>query len=724
MKVTVHEKNNHEHTYYKLNNSLNRPIDGKIPLYKDQEAVKAYFLEHVNPNTVFFHSLEEKISFLIENDYIEEAFIKKYPLDFVKDLFKSVYDKKFRFNSFMGAHKFYTQYALKTDDGKRFLERYEDRISFVALYLANGDQQLAKDLAEEMISRRYQPATPTFMNSGRKRRGELVSCFLIQLEDNMNSIGRGINSALQLSRLGGGVGVLLTNIRAAGDPIKKIENASSGVLPVMKLLEDSFSYSNQLGQRNGSGAVYLNIFHPDVIEFLSSKKENADEKIRVKTLSLGLVVPDKFYELVKKDEYMYLFSPYDVERIYGEPFAYVDITKEYDNLVQNPDIRKKRIRARELENEISKLQQESGYPYILNVDTANRLNPVDGKILMSNLCSEILQSQETSQLADNQIYEVVGSDISCNLGSTNIPNMMRSPNFGKSIRSAVRALTYVTDESSIDAVPTIKNGNEKNRTIGLGAMGLHTYLALNQIDYESEDAVEFSSVYFLLLNYWSLVESHAIAKERDKRFYKFEKSKYADGSYFDKYIDEDWSPKQERVKQLFEGIPLPTQEDWVTLKEAVALDGLYHQYRLAVAPTGSISYVNETSSSLHPILQRIEERQEKKTGSTYYPAPHLSDETMPYYKSAYDMDMRWMIDVYAAAQEHIDQGMSLTLFMQEDIPVGLYPWKKQETKQTTRDLNILRNYAWHKGIKTIYYVRTYRSNDHEVGSNACESCSI
>lgn len=220
-------------------------------------------------------------------------------------------------------------------------------------------------------------------------------------------------------------------------------------------------------QRNGAGAVYLNIFHPDVIDFLSTKKENADEKVRVKTLSLGLVVPDKFYELIKDDAYMYLFSPYDVERIYGEPFAYIDITKEYDNLVANPEISKKKVRARELENEISKLQQESGYPYILNVDTANRANPVDGKIIMSNLCSEIIQSQRPSVVNNEQDYDVLGSDISCNLGSTNIPNMMKSPDFGKSIKAAVRALTYVTDHSSIDTVPTVKNGNDLNRTIGL-----------------------------------------------------------------------------------------------------------------------------------------------------------------------------------------------------------------------------------------------------------------
>ena len=386
-----------EVTYYKLNNELNRPFNGSIPLGKDKEAVKAYFLEHVNPNTVFFYTLDEKLDYLIENNYIEKGFLNKYTRDFVKEVFQKLYNHKFRFKSFMSAYKFYTQYSLKTDDGSRYLERYEDRIAFNALYLADGDCKLAISLADEMINQRYQPATPTFLNAGRKRRGEFVSCFLIQPTDDMNSIGRTINSALQLSRIGGGVGVNLSNIRASGDPIKKIENASSGVVPVMKLLEDSFSYSNQLGQRNGAGAVYLNVFHPDVVSFLSTKKENADEKIRVKTLSLGLTVPDKFYELCATDQDMYLFSPYDVERFYGKPFSYVNITEEYENMVNNPNINKSKVKARDLENEISKLQQESGYPYILNIDTTNKENPVYGTITMSNLCvtgdTELLTNQ-------------------------------------------------------------------------------------------------------------------------------------------------------------------------------------------------------------------------------------------------------------------------------------------------------------------------------------------
>lgn len=711
-------------SYYKLNNEINRPVDGQIPLNKDQEALAAFFSENVLPNTKQFATFNDKLDYLVAEDYLETEFLAKYSQAFITKLYDFLLAQNFTFKSFMAAYKFYSQYALKTNDGAFYLENYEDRVAINALYFADGDEELAMTLADEMIHQRYQPATPSFLNAGRKRRGELVSCFLIQITDDMNSIGRGINSALQLSRIGGGVGITLSNLREAGAPIKGYEGAASGVMPVMKLFEDSFSYSNQLGQRQGAGVVYLNVFHPDIMAFLSAKKENADEKIRVKTLSLGVLVPDKFYELTRKNEDMYLFSPYSVEKEYGVPFSYVDITKEYDNLVKNPNIRKQKIKARELENEISKLQQESGYPYIVNIDTANRENPIDGKIIMSNLCSEVLQVQTPSVLNGRQEYEVLGTDISCNLGSTNIVNLMDSPDFGKSVRAMTRALTFVTDNSHIDVVPSIANGNQQAHTIGLGGMGLHTFFAKNHLVYGSKESVEFTDIYFMLLNYWTLVESNKIAKERQQSFYNFEKSAYADGSYFDKYIAENHLPQSDKVKALFEGIFIPTGEDWAKLKEAVQKDGLYHQNRLAVAPNGSISYINDTSASLHPITRMIEERQEKKIGKIYYPAPYLSNDTLPYYTSAYDMDMRKVIDVYAAAQQHIDQGMSLTLFMRSDIPKDLYEWKTATTKQTTRDLNILRHYAFHKGIKSIYYIRTFTDDAEEIGSNQCESCVI
>lgn len=710
-------------SYFRLNNEINRPVNGQIPLNKDKEALQAFFRENVIPNTKTFSSMTEKVNYLIDNDYIEAGFIKKYRPEFIEELAQLLKDSDFSFKSFMAAYKFYQQYALKTNDGLYYLESLEDRVLFNALYFADGNEELAKDLATEMINQRYQPATPSFLNAGRSRRGELVSCFLIQVTDDMNAIGRSINSALQLSRIGGGVGISLSNLREAGAPIKGYAGAASGVVPVMKLFEDSFSYSNQLGQRQGAGAVYLDVFHPDILAFLSTKKENADEKIRVKTLSLGITVPDKFYELARNDEDMYLFSPYSVEKEYGVPFNYINITEKYDELVANPNITKTKISARELETEISKLQQESGYPYIVNVDTANRSNPIDGKIIMSNLCSEVLQVQRPSLINDKQEFVDMGTDISCNLGSTNIVNMMTSPDFGRSIKAMVRALTFVSDSSEIEAVPTIKHGNDEAHTFGLGAMGLHSFLAQNHIEYGSPESIEFTDIYFMLMNYWTLVESNAIARERGTSFVGFEKSKYADGSYFDKYVTGQFQPKSDRVKELFANHFIPSGADWENLRQAVMADGLYHQNRLAVAPNGSISYINDVSASIHPIIQRIEERQEKKIGKIYYPASGLSTDTIPYYTSAYDMDMRKVIDVYAAATEHVDQGLSMTLFLRSELPEGLYEWKT-ERKQTTRDLSILRNYAFNKGVKSIYYIRTFTDDGSEVGANQCESCVI
>lgn len=711
--------------YYDLNNELNIPKDGQIQLDKDHEALADFIKENVLPNTKRFASLKERYDWLEANDYIETGFMHKYRFEFIEELYDFLKAQDFHFHSFMAAYKFYAQYALRTNDKEYYLENYIDRVAMNALFLADGNEELAMQLADELIHQRYQPATPTFLNAGRKRRGEFVSCFEIQATDDMNSIGRTINSALQLSKIGGGVGINLSNLREAGAPIKKIKGAASGVVPVMKLLEDSFSYSNQLGQRQGAGVVYLSVFHPDIVAFLSAKKENADEKIRIKTLSLGITVPDKFYELVEANQEMYLFSPYDVERIYGVPFSYVDITNEYENMVANDAITKYKVNARDLEDEISKLQQESGYPYIVNLDTVNRANPIDGKIVMSNLCSEIAQVQRPSIVNDDQTFAKLGTDVSCNLGSTNIANMMETPDFGRSVSAMVRGLTHISDIEHLDVVPSIEHGNDMAHTIGLGAMGLHGYLAKHHIQYGSPVALEFTSVYFMLLNYWTIKASNDIARERHETFAEFEKSTYADGSYFDKYVSQDWGPKSATVKQLFEGIFIPGIKDWQELKAAVQKDGLYNAYRLAVAPNGSTSYIGDSTSSLHPIINRIEERQEKMIGKIYYPAPYLSNDTMPYYKSAYDTDMRSVIDTYAAAQEHIDQSLAMTLFMRSTIPAGMYEWKNNRTdKMTTRDLNILRHYAYQKGIKSIYYIRTFTDDQDEIGANQCESCVI
>ena len=547
----------------------------------------------------------------------------------------------------------------------------------------------------------------------------------------MNSIGRTINSALQLSKIGGGVGISLTDVRAKGDQIQGMEGMADGVVPIMKILEDSFSYANQLGARDGAGVAYLSIFHPDVVDFLSVRKENADEKVRIKTLSLGLTVPDKFYELIKNDSDMYLFSPYDIKKEYGIEMSGIDITAEYDNMVNNPRIKKSKIKARELETEISNLQNESGYPYIINIDTANNANHINGRIRMSNLCVEIMQVQEPSIVNNDQTYEYLGTDVSCNLGSTNIANLMESPDFGKSVTTMLKALSHVSDSSNIDVVPSIKNGNDKYHAVGLGAMNLHGYLAKNGIAYGSPESIEFTDIYFMLLNYWTLVASHELALNSCETFYEFEKSGYADGSYFESYrknIKTEDQIESDIVKELFKDILIPSMKSWEILMENISKYGLRNSYRLAVAPTGSISYVNEATASIHPIIQKIEDRVEGKRGKVYYPAPYLEEGALQYYESAYDIDQRKIIDVYATAQKHVDQGLSMTLFTSSEFKEGMYEWKtddKYGNKKTTRDLNILRNYAWKKGMKSVYYIRTFTSDGDEVGSvNECVNCSI
>lgn len=712
-------------SYFDLNNELNIPKDNSIQLGKDKEALDAFIRENVVPNTLQFDSLRDRFDYLIAHDFVDQKMLQQYSFNFITRLYDYLKAQDFQFKSFMAAYKFYAQYAVKTNDSEYYVENYIDRIAMNALFYGAGNEELAMNLADEMVHQRYQPATPSFLNAGRSRRGELVSCFILQTTDDMNAIGRVINSALQLSKIGGGVGINLSNLREAGAPIKVISNAASGVVPVMKLLEDSFSYSNQMGQRNGAGVTYLSVFHPDIMSFLATKKENADEKVRVKTLSLGVTVPDKFYDLIRSNADMFLFSPYDVEREYGEPFNYIDITAEYDNMVANPKIKKYKIRARDLENEISKMQQESGYPYVINIDTVNAANPIHGKVISSNLCSEILQVQKASEIDNEQQYVTMGSDVSCNLGSTNIVNMMATTDFARSVETMMRALTFVSDNSDLDIVPSVQNGNRELHAVGLGAMGLHAFFAKNHMYYGDEEALDFTNAYFLMLNYYTLLASNKIAKERGESFYEFEKSAYADGSYFNKYLMADWSPKTAKVQEIFEQHHFPTKHDWAMLKESVQKHGLYNAYRLAIAPTGSISYVNDSTASLHPIINKIEERQEKKIGKIYYPAPYLGTDTLPYYESAYNLDMRKVIDVYATAQQHIDQGMALTLFMRSTIPAGLYEWKNGRTdKMTTRDLNILRMYAYHKGVKSIYYVRTYTDDMEEFGVNECESCSI
>ena len=715
---TTVEQYDPAHDYHALNAMLNLyDADGRIQFGKDKAAEREYVTGHVATNTKRFESTGERLRYLIDHQYYAPAVFERYSPEFLDGFYAHAESSGFEFGTFLGAFKFYTSYALKTFDGKLYLEDFPQRCAAVALELAAGNEQRAVEYLDEMLSGAFQPATPTFLNLGKAQRGEAVSCFLVRIEDSMESISRGINAALQLSKRGGGVALLLSNLRELGAPIKHIENQSSGVIPVMKLLEDSFSYANQLGARQGAGAVYLNAHHPDILRFLDTKRENADEKIRIKSLALGVVIPDVTFELAKKKAKMALFSPYDAERVYGKPFADISITEHYDEMVADDRIRKTYIDAREFFTTLAEIQFESGYPYIVFEDTVNRANPIAGRITMSNLCSEILQVQEASSYNEDLTYSHVGRDVSCNLGSLNIAKAMDAGLAG-TVETAIRALTSVSEHTRIDAVPSIRRANDEGHAIGLGQMNLHGFLAREGIQYGSEEALDFTDMYFMTVAYHAYRASHTLAVEHGTAFRGFADSAYAkpagEGNYFDKYTDgrRSLAPRTELVRALFErfGVAIPTEADWAELRDDILRDGIYNQNLQAVPPTGSISYINHSTSSIHPIASKIEIRKEGKLGRVYYPAAYMTNENLEYYKDAYEIGWKAIVDTYAEATQHVDQGLSLTLFFPDTA--------------TTRDLNKAQIDAWRKGIKTLYYIRIRQQALEGTEVQGCVSCTL
>lgn len=695
-------------TYVKLNNEVLHTYKtyGQLERHKDLEAVAQYMLEEIEPKLRKFSNPLERLQWLVAENYYEAHFLAQYDEAFLTQLFAETYAKNFTFPSFMSASKFFDSYAMKSRDGQQILERYEDRIIIVALYLAHGDMQLAQQAVDAMLTA-YQPATPTMLNSGNAARGELVSCFKLTMDDSMNSIAENIGYCLELSRLGGGVGVNLTDLRPLGDPIKGILNRASGVMPVAKLLENSFSYSNQLGQRNGSGVVYLNVFHPDIESFISSKKPNADDKIRLATLSTGIILPDIFFELMKRDEEIVFMSPYDIERAYGKRMSEISMTDMYDELLTNPAIRQiKRVNARKLYTEVKKAQFESGYPFEIFDDNVNNHHALKnvGRVKMSNLCTEILQVQHTSNITNQNEPNDYGLDVSCNLGSLNIHEATKVENFEALITTSMRLLTSVSTMTNIVNVPSVAKANKLMHSVGLGAMNLHGHLMAHHIAYGSAHSIMFTDAFFEALNFYSLKASMELAQEHGTTFYGFEHSDYANGTYFEQYVQKDHPTLPPDVLAALGNTPLITAAMWQQLQADVAAYGLFNSYRLAIAPTGSISYIRNSTASIAPVTERVEVR-DYADSRTIYPMPFLTNDNAHLYKEAYELDMYDMVDLYAAAQRHIDQGISMTLYVTDQ-------W-------TTEQLAKVYIYAWTKGIKTVYYVRQRLQAIEE-----CVACQI
>lgn len=674
----------------------------------DIDALQSYFQDKVNPNTVFFHDLAEKIRYLTEHGVWDSSIFERYTPEEVRAVFDRAYSYKFRFKSFMGAYKFYNEYATMTPDRTRWLERYEDRMSITALARSESAEQ-ALELVHHLVNQTFTPATPTLMNSGKVNTGRLVSCFLLQdCTDNLDSITKTLSFVAELSKGGGGIGVEVSNLRARGESLRGIQNVTKGVMGVAKMLDNMLRYADQAGQRPGAGAIYLSVMHPDFSDTLNAKKIATDEDARLKTLSIGATIPDIFMQKVRDGEDIYQFYPHSLFEETGREFTSIDWTKEYETLAKNPNIRKKRVSARRVLEDIAIIQGESGYPYLLFEGNANRANPIMnvGSIKMSNLCSEILQPTLPSYYHPygQESKDRIGLDVSCNLASLVIAQTMQSGNIGRVVGAAIRMLDNVARSTSVTEVPAVRRANEEMRSIGLGAMGLHSFLAAQELVYGSPEALEFADVFFAAVHYHARKVSMEIARDTGFVFRGFEGSQYQNGEYFRQYLARDFAPKTPEVARLFEGHALPTRADWQALVADIQRYGLAHSFVMAIAPTGSISYVSHASASVMPITEKVETRISNKA-RTIYPMPGLDERTEWFYEEAYDMDMRRVLDTVATIQKHVDQGISCTLF----IP----------SSASTRTLQSYYIYAFMRGIKTLYYTRL-----RKISIEECLNCAV
>ena len=708
--------------YILLNNKVNmKDKEGNyINLDLDGQAVKEFFLNNINQNTVFFHSLEEKLDYLVKEGYYDKKVLDKYTIEEIKEVFKLAYSKKFRFRSYLGAFMFYDRYALKTTDKERILERYEDRLSMIALTVGRNYEE-AKEFVNLLMERYLQPATPVYMNSGKLKAGGLTSCFILQLNDNLEGIGYTFNSIMKLSQLGGGIGILGDNIRARGETIKGIEDSASGILPPAKVMEDLFSYINQLNIRPGSGALFLNIFHNDIEEFINSKKVNADEKLRLKTLSTGLIIPDKFMEILKDNstKYYYTFYPKNIYDVIGIEFSQLDMTEWYDKLINDKRIRKTQRNKVQILQEIIKSQSESGYPYLFFKDNANREHNLKdiGKIICTNICTEISMLSTYNNISKNSYLggNEFGYDINCILSSLNLVELFnyKSDYIRKNIIiSSMKFLSNVSDLVSIDSVPSVKKSNDELHSVGLGVLNLQGLFVKNGIDYESEEAKDLTNAIFNYIKYYSLIGSMELAKERGK-FIGFEKSEYAKGKALEKYYNGkvDLEVKTDKVKNILTSmnILLPTKEDWKKLSDDIKENGIYNAYQLSIAPNQSSAYIMEATPSVQPVSNIVEVR-DFGFLQAIYPMPYLTNENKHIYKNAYEVDQKKMLDLMAIIQEYVDQAISIVINVKSDT--------------TLKERASIITYAWKKGIKSLYYWRTQKQSIMADKEPICESCSV
>ncbi|MED1439130.1 ribonucleoside-diphosphate reductase subunit alpha [Aeribacillus composti] len=627
--------------------------------------------------------------------------LEHYSKEEIMELGNAIDPEKDKLFTYIGLRTLYDRYLAK-DFHKRTFELPQERFMIIAMTLMINEHpskrlHLVKE-AYWALSHLYMTvATPTLANAG-KSVGQLSSCFIDTVDDSLQGIYDSNTDIANVSKSGGGIGVYLGKIRSRGSDIRGFKGVSSGVIPWMKQLNNTAVSVDQLGQRKGAIAVYLDVWHKDIFAFLDAKLNNGDERLRTHDLFTGVCIPDLFMEQVEKREDWYLFDPHEVRKVMGFSLEdYYDEEKgngsfreKYFECVNHPSLSKEKVPAIEIMKRIMISQLETGTPFMFYRDEVNRKNANKhaGMIYCSNLCTEIAQNQsattvEEQYVEDGKIVIVKkpGDFVVCNLSSINLARAVPDNVLERLIPIQVRMLDNVIDLNNIPVLQA-KLTNEKYRAIGLGTFGMHHLFALKEITWESDEAVQFVDQLYEKIAYLTIQSSMELAKEKGA-YPLFKGSEWDTGRYFE--------------------IRGYTSKKWQELKEKVQTFGIRNSYLMAVAPNASTSIIAGSTASIDPIFQKVYS-EEKKDYKIPVTVPDLNAKTTWYYKSAYLIDQTWSIKQNAVRQKHIDQSISFNFYVLNTIKA--------------KELLELHLTAWKSGLKTTYYVRSTSSDIYE-----CESCA-
>ena len=671
-------------------------ISARIYAYKIHREISHYEKEwHI----VDFKS---KIEVLTKANLYGEYILENYSSDDIDELEKYIDDSRDELFTYSSLDLVYKRYLI-CDSHKKVIETMQEMFMGIAMHLAIPEKDrvsFAKKVYDVLSNLKATVATPT-MSNARKPFHQLSSCFIDTVPDTLKGIYRSIDNFAQVSKHGGGMGLYFGKVRASGSDIRGFKGVAGGVIRWIKLANDTAVAVDQLGVRQGSCAVYLDVWHRDIPEFLNLRTNNGDDRMKAHDVFPAICFPNLFWRLAKENinSNWYLFCPHEVKEVMGfclEDYYGEEWEEKYKLCVKEPRLDKRVLTVKDLVKLILKSQVETGTPFIFNRDNANNTNPNShkGMIYSSNLCTEIMQNMKEILDTDEKILQIDGEDhvvtdvkagdfVVCNLASLVLGNidLQNDEEMEFVVSTMIRALDNVIDLNYYPT-PFAKITNSKYRAIGLGTSGYHHALVKNKIMWQTEEHLEFMDKVYEKINYYAIKESSKIAEEKGSYKY-FEGSEWQTGKYFEK---REYNSKE-----------------WIELKEQVAKNGLRNAYLLAVAPTGSTSIIAGTTAGVDPVMMRYF-LEEKKGSIIPRVAPDLTPETFWLYENAHEVDQTWSIKAGGIRQRHIDQGQSLNLYITTDYKMS-------------QILNLL-ILSCEVGLKSIYYIRS-KSLDIEE----CDSCS-